>query len=229
MQGRGRHACRGCRSEIRGEVAYEAESFRWFSQAGSTVMRTSMELGGNAPFVVCADADLDRAVEGALGQLKVGDGMEAGIDVGPMIDAAGLEKVQRLVDDAVSRGAGILTGGQPADLPGYFYHPTVLSDVPSDAALMKTEIFGPVAPVIPFDTEVEVVALANDTEWGLVAYLFTQDIDKAFRLGEELEVGMVGLNSGIVSNLAAPLGGIKHSGIGREGGKLGFDEFLEYK
>jgi acyl-CoA reductase-like NAD-dependent aldehyde dehydrogenase len=112
MQGRRRHtrhACRGCRSEIRGEVAYEAEFFRWFSQAGSTVMRPSMELGGNAPFNVCANADLDRAVEGALGQLKVGDGMEAGIDVGPMIDAAGLEKVQRLVDDAVSRGAGILT------------------------------------------------------------------------------------------------------------------------
>jgi succinate-semialdehyde dehydrogenase / glutarate-semialdehyde dehydrogenase len=233
-------------------------------QAADTVMRSSMELGGNAPFIVCADADLDIAVEGAINakmrnmgeactaanrfyvhssiagafaerlavrmaELQVGNGFHAGIDVGPLIDEAARVKVQRLVDDAVSRGATALTGGTAPDGPGYFYPPTVLIDVCTDSELMTTEIFGPVAPVIPFDDEDEVVHLANDTDWGLSGYIFTQDVDRAFDLGERLEVGMVGMNTGIVSNPAAPFGGVKQSGLGREGGKLGIDEFLEYK
>ncbi|MDF2824857.1 MAG: Succinate-semialdehyde dehydrogenase GabD, partial [Mycobacterium sp.] len=137
--------------------------------------------------------------------------------------------VQRLVDDSLSRGATALTGGQLMDGPGYFYPPTVLADVSPDSELMTTEVFGPVAPIIPFIDEDEVVARANDTDWGLVGYVFTQDIDRAFDLSERLEVGMVGVNTGVVSNPAAPFGGVKQSGLGREGGKIGIDEFLEYK
>ncbi|WP_433420981.1 NAD-dependent succinate-semialdehyde dehydrogenase [Microtetraspora malaysiensis] len=234
------------------------------TQAAENVMRSSMELGGNAPFLVCADADLDRAVEGAIvakmrnmgeactaanrllvhrsvaerfsaelgrrmSALKVADGATPGAEVGPLIDQAGLGKVERLVDDAVRRGASVVVGGSRLDGPGYFYAPTVLADVPSDAALMSTEIFGPVAPVIPFDDEEEAVRLANDTEWGLVGYVFTRDIDRAFRLGDALEVGMVGMNTGLVSNPAAPFGGVKQSGLGREGGRVGIEEYLECK
>ncbi len=237
---------------------------RLLEQAAKNVMRSSMELGGNAPLIVFEDADLDRAVEGAfaakmrnmgeactaanrifvqrsvavdfsarlakrLGALKVGDGAEEGTDVGPLVEAKALNKVQELVDDAVAKGATVVCGGSRPEGNGYFYSPTVLSDVSPDAALMSEEIFGPVAPVIPFDTEEEVVRLANDTPWGLASYLFTQDLDRAFRVGEELEVGMVGLNTGIVSNPAAPFGGIKASGLGREGGRVGLDEFLEIK
>lgn len=233
-------------------------------QAAETVMRSSMELGGNAPFIVCADADLDTAVDGAMAAkmrnmgeactaanrmyvhrdiatafsqrlaarmaaLKVGNGLDDETEVGPLIDAAGRAKVQRLVDDALQRGATALTGGRLPDGPGYFYPPTVLADVSGDSELMTTEVFGPVAPVIPFDDEDEVITLANDTDWGLVGYLFTQDIDRAFDLSERLEVGMVGVNTGVVSNPAAPFGGVKQSGLGREGGKVGIDEFLEYK
>jgi succinate-semialdehyde dehydrogenase / glutarate-semialdehyde dehydrogenase len=233
-------------------------------QAAEAVMRSSMELGGNAPFIVCADADLDTAVDGAINaklrnmgeactaanrlyvhrsiigafserlaarmaKLQVGNGLAAGIDIGPLIDEAARTKVQHLVDDALSRGATALTGGTAPDGPGYFYPPTVLLNVCTDSELMITEIFGPVAPVIPFDDEDEVVQLANDTDWGLAGYVFTQDIDRAFDLGERLEVGMVGVNTGVVSNPAAPFGGVKQSGLGREGGKLGIDEFLEYK
>ncbi|UXA18113.1 NAD-dependent succinate-semialdehyde dehydrogenase [Mycobacterium sp. SMC-4] len=233
-------------------------------QAADAVMRSSMELGGNAPFIVCADADIDTAVEGAMAakmrnmgeactaanrmyvhrsvagefserlaarmaELKIGNGLDAGTDVGPLIDAAGRAKVQHLVDDALSRGAVALIGGQLPDGPGYFYPPTVLADVPPDSELMATEVFGPVAPVLAFDDENEVIARANDTDWGLVGYVFTQDIDRAFDLSERLEVGMVGINTGVVSNPAAPFGGIKQSGLGREGGKVGIDEFLEYK
>ncbi|BBX49215.1 NAD-dependent succinate-semialdehyde dehydrogenase [Mycolicibacterium poriferae] len=233
-------------------------------QAADAVMRSSMELGGNAPFIVCADADVDTAVEGAvsakmrnmgeactaanrmyvhrdiarefserlaarMAELNVGNGLDEGVQVGPLIDAAARSKVQRLVDDALSRGATALTGGRPVDGPGYFYPPTVLADVAPDSDLMTTEVFGPVAPVIPFVDEDEAVARANDTDWGLVGYLFTQDIDRAFDLSERLEVGMVGVNTGVVSNPAAPFGGIKQSGLGREGGKVGIDEFLEYK
>ncbi|WP_157108686.1 aldehyde dehydrogenase family protein, partial [Aldersonia kunmingensis] len=233
-------------------------------QAATTVMRTSMELGGNAPFVVCADADIDRAVDGAMlaklrnmGEactaanrffvhrsvatefaeklaermraLTVGDGAAVGTDIGPLIDRAGLEKVAGLVDDATRSGARVLTGGAPLDGAGYFFPPTVLTEVGPDAELMRTEIFGPVAAISVFDDEDAVIAAANDTEWGLVGYIYTQDIDRAFRLSEELEVGMVGLNAGIVSNVAAPFGGVKQSGLGREGGKVGIDEYLEYK
>ncbi|GHP18948.1 NAD-dependent succinate-semialdehyde dehydrogenase [Rhodococcus fascians] len=233
-------------------------------QAAATVMRTSMELGGNAPFVVMDDADLDRAVDGAMvakmrnmgeactaanrffvhrsvaqrfsdaladrmGALRVGAGASHGTEVGPLIDDAGRGKVQALVDDALARGARAVVGGAAPDGPGYFYPPTVLTDVDTESDLMSQEIFGPVAAIVPFDTEDEVVALANDTEWGLVGYVFTQDIDRALRMGERLEVGMVGLNTGLVSNPAAPFGGVKQSGLGREGGKVGIDEFLEYK
>ncbi|WP_020112913.1 NAD-dependent succinate-semialdehyde dehydrogenase [Rhodococcus sp. 114MFTsu3.1] len=233
-------------------------------QAADTVMRSSMELGGNAPFIVFADADITTAVEGAMvakmrnmgeactaanrmyvhrdiaaefadrladrmSSLVVGNGLDDGVQVGPLIDEDGRGKVQRLVDDAVGRGARTITGGALPDGPGYFYPPTVLADVPTDSALMQTEIFGPVAPVITFDDEDEVIRIANDTDWGLVGYIFTQDVDRAFDLSERLEVGMVGVNTGLVSNPAAPFGGVKQSGLGREGGKIGIDEFLEYK
>jgi succinate-semialdehyde dehydrogenase/glutarate-semialdehyde dehydrogenase len=233
-------------------------------QASRNVMRSSMELGGNAPFIVCADADLDRAVEGAMvakmrnmgeactaanrmfvhrsiatefaaklaqrmSELSVGDGVVDGMNVGPLIEEKARLKVQGLVDDAVARGASVVVGGSRRSGAGYFYQPTVLSNVSPDSLLMHTEIFGPVAPVVPFDTEEEAVALANNTPWGLVGYLYTQDIDRAFRLGEDLEVGMLGLNTGMVSNPFAPFGGVKQSGLGREGGKLGIDEYLEYK
>lgn len=234
------------------------------TQAAENVMRSSMELGGNAPFIVCADADIDIAVDGAMmaklrnmgeactaanrflvhrsvaaefteklaarmSALTVGDGSAPGTDIGPLVDQAGLDKVQSFVDDAVERGANVVVGGSRPDGAGYFYNPTVLSNVSADSALMSAEIFGPVAPIVPFDDEDEAIRIANDTEWGLVGYLFTQDIDRALRLGEELEVGMVGLNTGLVSNPAAPFGGVKQSGLGREGGRVGIDEFLEYK
>jgi succinate-semialdehyde dehydrogenase/glutarate-semialdehyde dehydrogenase len=233
-------------------------------QAAGNVMRSSMELGGNAPFIVLADADMERAVDGAvkakmrnmgeactaanrffvhntlaedfadklskrMSELRVGDGGIDGTDVGPLINQAGLDKVEALVADAVAKGARVLTGGRRTDGPGYFYEPTVLVDVPADAQLMSTEIFGPVAAISTFDAEDEVIRRANDTAWGLVGYVFTQDVDKALRFSAALEVGMVGLNTGIVSNPAAPFGGIKQSGLGREGGRIGIEEFLEYK
>jgi succinate-semialdehyde dehydrogenase / glutarate-semialdehyde dehydrogenase len=233
-------------------------------QAADNVMRSSMELGGNAPFIVLADADIEKAVEGALkakmrnmgeactaanrffvhrsvveefsekfakrmSELQVGNGASEGTDVGPLIDRKGLEKVESLVADAVNKGARILTGGNRPEGPGYFYSPTVLVDVALDSELMSTEIFGPVAAITPFDSEDEVLRLANDTDWGLVGYVFTESLDKGMRFSAELEVGMVGLNTGLVSNPAAPFGGVKQSGLGREGGKVGIEEFLEYK
>ena len=233
-------------------------------QCADQVMRTSMELGGNAPFVVFEDADLDAAVEGAmlakmrnigeactaanrfyvhtsvagafarrLGErmdaLPIGRGVEDGVVVGPLIDAAARDKVSSLVEDAVRRGAEVVVGGEPLDRDGYFYPPTVLTNVPEDAQMRHEEIFGPVAPVVAFETEEEAVAAANDTEYGLVSYVFTRDLDRALRVCERLETGMIGLNQGIVSNPAAPFGGVKHSGLGREGGRLGIEEFLETK
>ena len=233
-------------------------------QAAENVMRSSMELGGNAPFIVLSDADVERAVDGAMkakmrnmgeactaanrffvhrslaeefaeklgkqmSELQVGNGALEGTEVGPLIEQAGLDKVEALVADAVAKGARILTGGSRPQGPGYFYTPTVLTDVPLDAELMRTEIFGPVAAITPFDNEDEVVHLANDTTSGLVGYVFTESVDKAMRFASALEVGMVGLNTGLVSNPAAPFGGVKQSGLGREGGKVGIDEFLEYK
>ncbi|RNL85364.1 NAD-dependent succinate-semialdehyde dehydrogenase [Halostreptopolyspora alba] len=233
-------------------------------QSAEHVLRTSMELGGNAPFLVFDDADVDAAVEGAMqakmrnigeactaanrlyaqsgiapefarrlsermGALTVGRGTQEGVQVGPLIDAKAREKVQHLVDDAVNRGAKVMVGGEPGDGAGYFYRPTVLSDVPQESELSGTEIFGPVAPIIPFQSEEEALADANDTEYGLVSYVYTSDLNRALRVSEALETGMVGLNQGIVSNPAAPFGGIKHSGLGREGGRVGIEEFLETK
>ena len=170
-----------------------------------------------------------RRLAARLGALSVGDGAQPGTEVGPLVEEKALRNVEELVDDAVARGATVVCGGSRPEHRGYFYNPTVLSNVSAEAALMSTEIFGPVAPVVPFDTEEEAVRLANDTPWGLVGYLFTQDVDRGFRVGEALEVGMVGLNTGLVSNPAAPFGGVKASGLGREGGRVGIDEFLEYK
>jgi len=233
-------------------------------QASEQILRVSMELGGNAPFLVFDDADLDAAVEGAMiakmrnigeactaanrfyvadrvageftdrmaermDALKVGRGTEPGIDVGPLIDDDQRGKVDELVQDAVGRGASAVVGGERLDGAGYFYAPTVLSDVTADARLLKEEIFGPVAPVRGFGSEDEAVAWANDTEFGLVAYVFTRDLGRAFRVMEKLEYGMIGLNQGLVSNPAAPFGGIKHSGVGREGGYEGIEEYLETK
>jgi succinate-semialdehyde dehydrogenase / glutarate-semialdehyde dehydrogenase len=232
--------------------------------ASEHVLRVSMELGGNAPFVVFADADLDAAIEGALiakmrnigqactaanrfhvhesiagefaarlaarmGAMKVGPGYDDGIEVGPLVDKATRDKVAELVDDAVAGGARALTGGHVIDRPGWFYEPTVLVDVPRGARLLREEIFGPVAPIVPFASDNEAIAAANDTEYGLVAYAFTRDLDRALRVAESIETGMVGLNQGLVSNPAAPFGGVKESGFGREGGHEGINEYLSVK
>ncbi|OLT08015.1 NAD-dependent succinate-semialdehyde dehydrogenase [Pseudonocardia sp. CNS-004] len=233
-------------------------------QCSEKVLRTSMELGGNAPFLVFDDADLDKAVEGAMlakmrnmgeactaanrflvqrgvaeefarrltermGALVVGRGTDDGVQVGPLVDAKGRDKVVDLVRDAVDRGATVHVGGEPGDGPGYFYRPTVLSGVPLEARLTSEEIFGPVAAITVFDEEDEALTAANDTEFGLVSYLYTENITRALRVSERLEAGMIGLNTGLVSNPAAPFGGIKESGLGREGGSVGIEEFLETK
>src|SRR5688572_11353098 len=233
-------------------------------QSAANLLRTSMELGGNAPFIVFPDADVDAAVEGAviakmrnigeactaanrfhvadgirdefteklaakLGEMKVGRGTEDDVEVGPLIDADQREKVDELVQDAAGKGAQVVLGGTARDGAGYFYEPTVLGGVPAEARLLKEEIFGPVAPVVGFDDEEAAIAAANDTEYGLVAYVYTSDIKRAFRVCEKLETGMIGLNQGIVSNPAAPFGGVKASGFGREGGAEGIAEYLEVK
>jgi succinate-semialdehyde dehydrogenase/glutarate-semialdehyde dehydrogenase len=233
-------------------------------QSAQQLLRVSMELGGNAPFVVFEDADVEEAVEGALlakmrnggeactaanrfyvherlldafaqrlsqrmAQLRVGRGTEPGVEVGPLIDSVERDKVGALVQDAIDRGASVLTGAEPLDGPGWFYRPTVLADVADDARVLHEEIFGPVAPLRSFSDEDEVIAAANATEYGLVAYLYTNDLRRAVRVGERLETGMLGVNQGIVSNAAAPFGGVKHSGFGREGGREGIEEYLETK
>jgi succinate-semialdehyde dehydrogenase/glutarate-semialdehyde dehydrogenase len=237
---------------------------RLIAQAADQVLRVSMELGGNAPFLIFEDADLDAAVEGALiakmrnvgeactaanrfhvaapladafaaklgermGAMKVGRGTDDGVQVGPLINQDTRDKVGELVADAVDRGAKVVVGARPGDGRGYFYQPTVLSQVAPGTRLLKEEIFGPVAPVTAFDGEDDAVAAANDTEYGLVAYVYTRDLKRAFRVVEGLETGMVGLNQGLVSNPAAPFGGVKHSGFGREGGREGIEEYLETK
>jgi len=240
---------------------------RLIEQSAEQILRVSMELGGNAPFLVFEDADLDAAVEGAMlakmrnvgeactaanrfhvhesiadefarklaekmGALKVGRGTDPDTDVGPLIDEAQRTKVQELVGDALGRGAKALIGGNrlsgPAH-PGYFFEPTVLTDVPDDARLLGEEIFGPVAPIATFSSEEQALAAANRTEYGLVAYVYTRDLSRAFRVAEGIETGMVGLNQGVVSNAAAPFGGVKQSGFGREGGFEGISEYLETK
>jgi succinate-semialdehyde dehydrogenase/glutarate-semialdehyde dehydrogenase len=164
-----------------------------------------------------------------MAALKIGRGTDPDVRVGPLISQDQLDKVIELVDDAVARGARVLTGGERLDGPGYFYRPTVLVDIPDDARLLREEIFGPVAPIRSFASEHEAIAAANDTEYGLVSYLFTSDLKRALRVGERLETGMVGLNQGMVSNAGAPFGGVKHSGFGREGGPEGIEEYLEIK
>jgi succinate-semialdehyde dehydrogenase/glutarate-semialdehyde dehydrogenase len=233
-------------------------------QCARTVMRTSMELGGNAPFIVFSDADLDEAIEGAMaakmrniGQactaanrilvqrsvadefsrrlaermaaLPMGRGTEQGVVVGPLIDADAVTKVTELVADAEKRGATVLLGGSAADGHGNFYPATVLVGVPDDAAMCHTEIFGPVAAIAVFDTEDEAIERANATPYGLVSYVYTENLRRGLRVCEALDAGMVGLNQGVVSNPAAPFGGVKESGLGREGGFTGIDEFLETK
>ena len=234
------------------------------SQASETLLRLSMELGGNAPFVVFEDADIDAAVQGAvlakmrnvgeactaanrfhvhesvadefsrklaarLGAMKIGRGTEEGVEVGPLVDAKQRDKVAELVEDAVGRGAKVLTGGSALDGRGYFYEATVLSEVPDGSQVLTEEIFGPVAPIRTFADEDEAVAAANASEYGLASYLFTRDFKRALRVSERLETGMIGLNQGLVSNPAAPFGGIKQSGFGREGGHEGINEYLETK
>ena len=233
-------------------------------QSADQLLRVSMELGGNAPFLVFADADLDAAVDGAmLAKMRnmgeactaanrflvhedvaddfaskfaermaaetVGRGTEDGVTVGPLIDAKQRDKVVELVDDATSRGASVVTGGSTTGDAGYFFQPTVLTDVAPDADMFREEIFGPVAPITTFSDEDKAIQMANDTEYGLVAYAFTTDLGRTIRVSEGLEFGMVGINQGIVSNPAAPFGGVKQSGFGREGGPEGIEEYLSVK
>ena len=232
--------------------------------AAKTITNCSMELGGNAPFLIFEDADLDAAIEGAflakmrnggeactaanrfyvheqvadeftrrfaekLSKLAVGPGLDAGTDLGPLVNEDTRSKVASLVDGAVSGGGQVVTGGHAPDRKGYFYLPTVLRDLPPDAAILGTEIFGPVAPVVRFSTEDDAIRWANDTEYGLVSYLYTGDLRRALRVSEALDTGMVGVNRGIVSDPAAPFGGVKQSGLGREGGHDGLLEFTESK
>ena len=234
------------------------------AQCAGTVKKVSLELGGNAPFIVFDDADLDAAVEGALiskyrntgqtcvctnrflvqegiydrfadklaqavGQLKVGDGLQGETQQGPLIDMAAVEKVEEHVGDALAKGARIVTGGKRHPLGGSFFEPTVLADVTPEMHVAREETFGPVAPLFRFHTEEEAIQLANDTEFGLCAYFYSRDIARVWRVAEAIEAGIVGINTGLISTVVAPFGGIKESGIGREGSKYGTEEFLEIK
>jgi succinate-semialdehyde dehydrogenase/glutarate-semialdehyde dehydrogenase len=230
------------------------------AEASRNVLRTSMELGGNAPFIVFEDADLDKAVQGAMAAkmrnmgeactaanrflvhesvaqeftakfagamkaLRPGRGTESGVTVGPLIDGGARKDVHALVEDAVTAGATVVTGGAPVDGPGYFYQPTVLAGVANTAEILRTEIFGPVAPITTFVTEEQAIAMANSTEYGLAAYLYSRDFNRLLRVSERIEFGMVGFNAGVISNAAAPFGGVKQSGLGREGGSEGISEY----
>ncbi|MBC7922852.1 MAG: NAD-dependent succinate-semialdehyde dehydrogenase [Ferruginibacter sp.] len=232
------------------------------SQCAPTLKKLSLELGGNAPFLVFEDADLDAAVKGAVvakfrnsGQtcvcvnrilaqdriydefvakfsravaaLRVGNGLEAGVQVGPLINEKGLDKVKHHVADAVAKGARVTEGGKPLD--GLFYQPTVLADATSDMVIAREEVFGPVAPVFRFSTEAEAIQMANDTQYGLAAYFYSRDVARCWRVAEALECGMVGINEGMISTAVAPFGGVKESGMGREGSKYGLDYFMEIK
>ncbi|WP_027014443.1 NAD-dependent succinate-semialdehyde dehydrogenase [Comamonas composti] len=234
------------------------------AQCAPTLKKMSLELGGNAPFIVFDDADLDAAVEGAMAskyrntgqtcvcanrllvqdgiydafmaklqaaveKLAVGNGMDDGTTQGPLIDTAAVEKVQELVDDALQSGARLVLGGRRHALGGTFYEPTLLCDVPLQARIAREEVFGPVAPVFRFQTEEEAIRMANDTEFGLAAYFFSRDVGRVWRVGNALEYGMVGINSGIISTAVAPFGGVKQSGMGREGGAAGMEEYLSSK
>jgi succinate-semialdehyde dehydrogenase/glutarate-semialdehyde dehydrogenase len=233
-------------------------------QSADKLLRLSMELGGNAPFIVFDDADLDAAVDGALlakmrnggeactasnrfhvanavreefteklvkrmSEYKLGNGLDASSTLGPLISKKQVATVEDLVSDAVSKGATVAVGGVAPEGPGHFYPATVLADVPATARIFKEEVFGPVAPVTGFDTEEEGIAAANDTEYGLAAYIYTQGLDRALRVAEAIEAGMVGINRGVISDPAAPFGGVKQSGFGREGGTEGIEEYLDTK
>jgi succinate-semialdehyde dehydrogenase/glutarate-semialdehyde dehydrogenase len=233
-------------------------------QSAQRILRTSMELGGNAPFLVFEDADLDAAVNGAMlakmrnigqactaanrfivhesvaddfaaklgermGALKLGRGVDADTTCGPVINEKARENMQRLVDTTVAEGADVVVGGESGSGDGYFFKPTVLANVKPGSTILNEEIFGPIAPIVRFKTEEEGVRLANDTEYGLVSYAFTQDLKRGMRLIDSLDTGMTGLNTGLVSNAAAPFGGVKASGLGREGGAEGINEYLETK
>jgi succinate-semialdehyde dehydrogenase/glutarate-semialdehyde dehydrogenase len=234
------------------------------AQCAPTIKKTSMELGGNAPFIVFEDADIDAAVAGTLaskyrntGQtcvcanrilvqdsihdvfaaalkiavetLKVGNGMEAGVTQGPLINQAALKKVEDHVADALARGADLITGGAPHALGGNFYMPTILGNVSRGADIFREETFGPVAPLFRFSTEAEAIEMANDTEFGLASYFYTRDVGRVFRVADALEYGIVGINEGIISTELAPFGGVKSSGLGREGSKYGIEDYLEIK
>jgi succinate-semialdehyde dehydrogenase/glutarate-semialdehyde dehydrogenase len=234
------------------------------AECAPTIKKTSMELGGNAPFIVFDDADLDEAVKGAMGskfrntgqtcvcanrilvqdgvyeafagklsaavaRLKLGNGMEEGVTLGPLIDDAAVKKVESHVEDAVRRGARIVAGGKRGELGGSFYQPTILADVSREAEIFSDETFGPVAPLFRFKTEEEAIEMANDTPFGLASYFYARDVGRIFRVAEALEFGIVGINEGLVSTAVAPFGGMKQSGIGREGSKYGIEEFLEVK
>lgn len=233
-------------------------------QCAKDIKKVSLELGGNAPFIVFDDADLDKAVEGALAskfrnagqtcvcanrlyvqdgvydafakklqaaveKLTLGDGLAQGVTTGPLIDEKAVAKVKEHIEDALSKGARIITGGQLHELGGNFFQPTILVDVPASAKVAKEETFGPLAPLFRFKDEADVVAQANDTEFGLAAYFYARDLSRVFRVGEALEYGIVGINTGIISNEVAPFGGIKASGLGREGSKYGIEDYLEIK
>ena len=233
-------------------------------QCAPTLKKLSLELGGNAPFIVFDDADLDAAVEGAMiskyrnngqtcvcanrlyvqdsvydafaeklagavAKLQVGNGMDAGVTTGPLIDSNAVAKIQRHLDDALSKGAKLVAGGKPHALGGTFFEPTILLDVPKHAAVAKEETFGPLAPLFRFSDEADVIRQANDTEFGLAAYFYARDLGRVFRVAEALEYGMVGINTGVISTEVAPFGGMKASGLGREGSKYGLDEYLEIK
>ncbi len=233
-------------------------------QSSGDIKKLSLELGGNAPFIVFNDADLDKAVEGALiakyrnsGQtcvcanriyvqsgiyekfakklsiatekLKVGNGISSDVNIGPLIDSSGLSKVEEHLEDALSKGARVLTGGKRSDLGGLFFEPTVIADVSNNMKVIKEETFGPLAPLIKFNTDQEVIDLSNDTEFGLASYFYSNDLSRVWRVAEELEYGMVGVNTGLISTVEAPFGGVKSSGLGREGSKYGIDDYLEMK
>jgi succinate-semialdehyde dehydrogenase/glutarate-semialdehyde dehydrogenase len=233
-------------------------------QAADNVLRSSMELGGNAPFVVFDDADLDKAVDGAMaakfrnigqactaanrfivhsgvaaefsrriaervGSFTVGRGTEEGVGIGPLINDKAVDKADSLVQDAIGRGATLVAGGHRIDGVGSFYEPTVVTGVPLGSDILREEIFGPVVSIVEFDDEEEAVRLANDTEYGLVSYVFTESLARGQRMIDKLETGMMGLNVGVISNAAAPFGGVKQSGLGREGGAEGIHEYLSTK
>lgn len=233
-------------------------------QCAKDIKKVSLELGGNAPFIVFDDADLDKAVEGALAskfrnagqtcvcanrlyvqdgvydrfaeklqqavsKLHISDGLEKGVTIGPLIDEKAVAKVEEHIADALEKGARVVCGGKAHERGGNFFQPTILVDVPANAKVSKEETFGPLAPLFRFKDEADVIAQANDTEFGLAAYFYARDLSRVFRVGEALEYGIVGINTGIISNEVAPFGGIKASGLGREGSKYGIEDYLEIK